>query len=74
MVVYVLQCVPCSDCYFYWCNIVINILNSNSEIDGNKQSEIIHIIKAVTEHNYFQFEQQYYKQMDYRWVFQLPQY
>lgn len=30
-------------------NIMTNILNSNSEIEGNKQKKIMYILKTVTE-------------------------
>jgi hypothetical protein len=33
-------------------------------MNGNKQKEIMHILKTVKEHNYFQFKQQYCKQND----------
>jgi hypothetical protein len=43
-------------------SIINNILKTNPEIAETKQKEIIHILKTVTEQNYFQFDQQYYKQ------------
>jgi hypothetical protein len=46
-------------------NIITDITNiTNYGIDENVQKEIIHIIKTVTEHNYFQFDQQYHKLVD----------
>jgi hypothetical protein len=44
--------------------IITNILEDNPRIDVSKQKEIIHILKTVTEQNYFQFDQQYYKQTE----------
>jgi hypothetical protein len=43
-------------------NIIISMLNLNPEINNNSQKEITRIIKTVIEQNYFQFDQQYYKQ------------
>jgi hypothetical protein len=45
-------------------NIINNILESNSKITMNIQKEILHILQTVIEQNYFQFDQQYYKQTD----------
>jgi hypothetical protein len=45
-------------------NIMTNILNLNTEINKNSQKEITHILKTVIEQNYFQFNQQYYKQTE----------
>jgi hypothetical protein len=40
-------------------NLITDILNGNSEIAGNNQEEIIHILKTVTEQNYFKFNKKY---------------
>jgi hypothetical protein len=45
-------------------NIINNILESNPEINMNTWKEILHILQIVKEQNYFQFDQQYYKQTD----------
>jgi hypothetical protein len=45
-------------------NIISNIFKTNSEIKESSQKERIHILKTVTERNYFQFDQQYYKQTE----------
>jgi hypothetical protein len=45
-------------------DIITNVLKINSETDENSQKVIIHTLKTVTEHNYFHFGQQYYKQTD----------
>jgi hypothetical protein len=45
-------------------NIVNNILKTNPEIVKTNQKEIIHILKTVTGQNYFQFDQQYYKETE----------
>jgi hypothetical protein len=36
----------------------------NLGTNENFQNEMMHILKAVMEQNYFQFEQKYYKQTD----------
>jgi hypothetical protein len=45
-------------------NVINSILESNPEITLNIQKEILHILQTVIEQNYFQFDQQYYKQTD----------
>jgi hypothetical protein len=45
-------------------NIINNILEKNSEVHMNIQKEIMHILQKMMEQNYFQFDQQYYKQTD----------
>jgi hypothetical protein len=45
-------------------NIINNTLENNNEIEKNIQKEITHTVKTVIEQNYFQFEQEYYKQTD----------
>jgi hypothetical protein len=48
----------------YVINIINNILKTNSEIVKTNQKEIMHTLKTVMKQNYFQFNQQYYKQME----------
>jgi hypothetical protein len=43
-------------------NITNNILENNTEIQSKIRKEIIYILKVITEQNYFQFDQKYYKQ------------
>jgi hypothetical protein len=46
---------------------IINIVNTILEhlgTEANIQKEIIHILGTVIEQNYFQFNQEYYKQTD----------
>jgi hypothetical protein len=43
-------------------NIINSVLNLNTEINKNSQKEIKYVPKTVIEQNYFQFDQQYYKQ------------
>jgi hypothetical protein len=44
---------------------VINIIEMNDpEITETNQKEIINILKALIEQNYFQFNQEYYKQTE----------
>jgi hypothetical protein len=45
-------------------NIVNTVTKNNHEIDENIQKGIIHILKTVLEQNYFQVDQEYYKQTD----------
>jgi hypothetical protein len=45
-------------------NIINNTLENNKETEKNIQKEITHIVKTVIEQNYFQFDQEYYKQTD----------
>jgi hypothetical protein len=47
-------------------NIITNIFKTNSEIDESNWIERIHTrtLKTMTEQNYFQFDQQYYKQTE----------
>jgi hypothetical protein len=44
--------------------IICNTLGSNPEINMNIRKEILHILETVMEQNYFQSDQQYYKQTD----------
>jgi hypothetical protein len=45
-------------------HIINSVLENNKEINRNIQKETIHILKTVIEQNYFQFNQEYYKQTD----------
>jgi hypothetical protein len=45
-------------------NIIKDILENNNEIGTNTQKEAIHILGTILEQNYFQIEQEYYKQID----------
>jgi hypothetical protein len=45
-------------------NIINNILQNGHEIEDKVQTEIMHILKTVIDHNYFQFDLEYYKQSD----------
>jgi hypothetical protein len=45
-------------------NIIKNILENNNEIEKNIQKEKIHILETIIEQNYFQFDQEHYKQTD----------
>jgi hypothetical protein len=42
-------------------NVINTILQNNQGIETNTQKESTHIIKTITEQNYFQFNQEYYK-------------
>jgi hypothetical protein len=44
--------------------IIKNILENNNEIGKNIQKETIHILETIIEQNYFQFDQEHYKQTD----------
>jgi hypothetical protein len=43
-------------------NIIKKILENNNEIEKNIQKETVHILETIIEQNYFQFDQEYYKQ------------
>jgi hypothetical protein len=43
-------------------NIISNILKDNPLNKENIQKEILYITQAIMDQNYFQFNQQYYKQ------------
>jgi hypothetical protein len=45
-------------------NIISNILENNQEMDRNIQKETLHILQTVMEQNYFQVDQEYFKQTD----------
>jgi hypothetical protein len=45
-------------------NIIKKILENNNEIEKNIQKETIHILETIIEQNYFQFDQERYKQTD----------
>jgi hypothetical protein len=45
-------------------NIIKKILQNNKEIRKNIRKETIHLLETILEHNYFQFDQEYYKQTD----------
>jgi hypothetical protein len=45
-------------------NVINNVLENNTEILLSIRNEIIHILKTILEQNYFQFDQQYYKQTE----------
>jgi hypothetical protein len=45
-------------------NIIKKILENNNEIEKNIQKETIHILETIIQQNYFQFDQEYYKQAD----------
>jgi hypothetical protein len=45
-------------------NIVNSITENNHEIDRKAQKEIMHMLGTVLEQNYFQVDQEYYKQTD----------
>jgi hypothetical protein len=45
-------------------NITANILKRNLNTGDNNQKEIIDMLQTMTEQNYFQFEQKFYKQTD----------
>jgi hypothetical protein len=45
-------------------NIINNIIQNIQGIETNVQKEIIHILEIIMEQNYFQFNQEYYKQVD----------
>jgi hypothetical protein len=45
-------------------NIVNSITENNYKIDESAQKEIIHTLETVLEQNYFQVDQEYYKQTD----------
>jgi hypothetical protein len=43
-------------------NIISNIIKGNPQSNENVQKEILYITQTIMEQNYFQFNQQYYKQ------------
>jgi hypothetical protein len=43
-------------------NIINNILKNNPAINKNNREEIVHTLQVIIEQNYFQIDQQYYKQ------------
>jgi hypothetical protein len=45
-------------------SIINNILQYNYEIEEKTKAEIIHILKNISDQNYFQFDLEYYKQND----------
>jgi hypothetical protein len=45
-------------------NIINNIIHNIQGIKTNMHKEIIHILEIIMEQNYFQFNQEYYKQID----------
>jgi hypothetical protein len=45
-------------------NIVNNIIDNTQGVETKVQKEIIHILETIMEQNYFQFNQDYYKQID----------
>jgi hypothetical protein len=45
-------------------NIISNIIHNIQGIETNVHKEIIHILEIIMEQNYFQFNQEYYKQID----------
>jgi hypothetical protein len=45
-------------------NIIKKILQNNNKIEKNIQKETVHILETIIEQNYFQFDQEYYKQTD----------
>jgi hypothetical protein len=45
-------------------NIISNIINEDKDINKDYQYEIIQILKTVLEQNYFQIDNEYYKQTD----------
>jgi hypothetical protein len=45
-------------------NIIENITENHTDITKTNQKETINILKTVMEQNYFQFNQQYYKQTE----------
>jgi hypothetical protein len=45
-------------------NIINNILENNTIIHANFLNEIIHVLKVIMKQNYFQFDQQYYEQIE----------
>jgi hypothetical protein len=45
-------------------NIIKNILQNDPETKKADQEEIINILKSMMEQNYFQVNQQYYKQIE----------
>jgi hypothetical protein len=45
-------------------NIINNILKNNPASNKNNHEEIVHTLQVIIEQNYFQIDQQYYKQTD----------
>jgi hypothetical protein len=45
-------------------DIINNIMENDPEITKTTQEEIINILKSVMEQNYFQFNEQYYRQTE----------
>jgi hypothetical protein len=45
-------------------NIITNVLKGNTQINENIEKETLYITQTIMEQNYFQFNQQYYKQID----------
>jgi hypothetical protein len=45
-------------------NVINNVLHNNQEVEDIIQTEIINILKTITDQNYFQFDLEHYKQCD----------